>query len=153
MAEIKLSLICCFYLGLDVDHTNSWLLLVFDSFGSLAHFRELNLAELSKSGIERKLMLGWEKKSSTVWISKKRWNWKVRLKSNRTVTKCWFVSRCGSASLCPWNKHSISFLILEPTSQVLHLSWWRSQTKSMLKTAFCVEVVRHTQSVMVHARA
>jgi len=30
---------------------------------------------------------------------------------NRTITKTWFDSRCGSASLCPW-------------SQGVYPSWW-----------------------------
>jgi len=37
--------------------------------------------------------------------------------SNRKVAKPWFDSRCGSASLCPWEIHLMLFPILRPSSQ------------------------------------
>jgi len=36
--------------------------------------------------------------------------------SNWKIAKPWFDSRCGSASLCPWETHSILFPILGPSS-------------------------------------
>jgi len=35
---------------------------------------------------------------------------------NRKVAKPLFDSRCGSALLCPWERHLMLFFILEPSS-------------------------------------
>jgi len=56
---------------------------------------------------------------------------------NRKVTKPWFDSWCGSASLYPWD-------------QAVYSSWWPSLTKDMQTEPFCVGVVWQTQSIMVH---
>jgi len=51
-----------------------------------------------------------------------------RRASNRKVAKPWFDSRCGSASLCPWEGHLMLFYILGPTVYPL---LWPNLTKDM----------------------
>jgi len=41
------------------------------------------------------------------------WRQRRSVGRNRKVAKSWFVSRCSSASLCPWERHLMLFLILE----------------------------------------
>jgi len=68
-----------------------------------------------------------------------------RRASNRKVAKPWFDSRCGSASLCPWEKHSMLF----PTwGQAVYPLWWPSLTKDMQTEQLCVGVVWQTQSIV-----
>jgi len=66
---------------------------------------------------------------------------------DRKVAKPWFDSRCGGASLCPWEGH-FSFW-----GQAVYLSWWSSLTKIMQTELFCViTVVWQTRNTMVHTR-
>jgi len=48
------------------------------------------------------------------WLS-----WWRRRASNRKVAKPWFDSWCGSASLCPWERHLMLFPTLGPSSQLV----------------------------------
>jgi len=51
-----------------------------------------------------------------------------RRASNRKIAKPWFDFRCGSASLCPWERHLTQSPILGPNSVPL---WWPSLTKDI----------------------
>jgi len=52
-------------------------------------------------------------------------------KGNRKVAKPWFNSRCGSALLCPWERHLMLSPILGPSNLPVVVGWWSIVTKAM----------------------
>jgi len=64
--------------------------------------------------------------------------------SNWKVAKPWFDFRCGSVSLCPWERH----LMLLPTwGQAVYPLWWLSLSKTCKQNSFCAGVIWQTQNI------
>jgi len=64
--------------------------------------------------------------------------------SNWKVAKPWLDSRCGSVSLCPWERH-----LMLGAKKSTHCGGpvWRKTCK---QNSFCVGVVWQTQSIVQH---
>jgi len=59
------------------------------------------------------------------------------------VAKPQFDSRCGSASLCPWERHLMLFPIL---GQAVYPLWWPCRTKDMqTEPLLCWSGVKDTE--------